>query len=392
MDLFTLDSQLRRTSLYDKYNSLIWTERFSSHGDFQLVINSSSATRNAFVPGTRLAVNESTRVMTVETIDDKLDSEGRALLTIKGPSLETTLHDRIAKLAMTGPNQSDKEWEITSTPAQIARFIFDQICVQGTLSASDILPFYTPGNMYALDTIPEPSETTLMKIPTQTVYQAIKQICDIYGMGFRLVRNGDTSQLMFNIYMGNDRTTQQTALSPVIFAPELDNLTDVSYLTSSAMYKNVAYVTSPNGTRIVYGQGVDSTITGLDRRVMYIDASDITDAAGATLQAKLLQRGLDNLAVNTNVSAFDGEISKYSQYRYIRDYNLGDIVEIRNSDKATNHMIVTEQIMVSDEQGERSYPTLAVKQLITPGSWYGAPATQVWDDLTSVGDNWNSRT
>ena len=165
----------------------------------------------------------------------------------------------------------------------------------------------------------------------------------------------------------------------------------MSYLTSIGSYKNVAYVIAPNGTEIVYAPNVSDTISGLDRKVMYVDASNITDVAGAGLTAKLIQLGKEQLALNTNLAAFDGEISKNSQYIYHEHYELGDLVEIRNSDNATNQMIVTEQIFVSDQEGKRSYPTLAVKLLITPGSWYATPTTQVWDDLTDTTDTWGVR-
>lgn len=391
MDLFTLDSQLRRTSVFDQYQSLIWTERFSAYGDFELVIHSTLEARNTFVPGTHLAINESTRVMTVETVDDRIDSDGRTLLTVKGPSLEEILNDRPAKEDLSGTN-TKPTWVLgPSAPAGVARYIFDYICVQGTLDVGDKIPFYTAGNIYPTDTIPEPIDSITVELKPTTLYAAIKEICDIYGLGFRIVRNGDTSQLMFNIYAGNDRTTLQSVLPAVIFSPELDNLSDVSFLTSTSAYKNVALVVAPNGSQMVYGDNIDPSVAGFDRKILYVDANDITDAAGATLDAKLLQRGKEQLALNTNLAAFDGEIPKNSQFIYHRDYELGDLVEIRNSDKVTNQMVVTEQIFVSDEQGDRQYPTLAVKLLITAGSWYSLPPTQVWDDLVDVADVWDSR-
>ena len=391
MDLFTLDSQLRRTSVFDRYQSLIWTERFRDYGDFELVINSSLGARNAFQPGTRLAINESTRVMTVENVIDSIDSEGRTLLKVTGPSLEEILNDRTARPNLSGTTATPK-WTLgPATPAQIARAIFNDICVTGILDVGDKIPFYTAGNIYPTDTIPEPTDTLTMSFKPATVYAIIKEICDIYGLGFRLVRNGDSSQLMFNIYSGNDHTTLQSVLPAVIFSPELDNLSDVSFLTSTSALKNVAFVVAPNDSVMVYGSNVDPSISGFDRRVLYVDASDITDVAGTELTTKLIQRGKEELALNTNLAAFDGEIPKNSQYRYHEHYELGDIVETRNSDKVTNQMVVTEQIFASDEQGDRQYPTLITKLLITAGSWYSVPPTQVWADLTDVSDVWGTR-
>jgi hypothetical protein len=391
MDLFTLDGQLRRTSVFDRYQSLIWTERFSAYGDFELVINSSLDTRNTFVPGTRLAINESTRVMTVETVTDEIDSEGRTLLTVKGPSLEDILNDRTTKTNMQGMSGDPGFVFAGDYPATIVRYLFDWVVRSTGLSINDAIPFLVPGSMYPVGTIPEPATPIAMTVKGQTLYDAIKEICDVYGLGFRLVRNGDLGQLMFDVYAGNDRTAQQTTLPSVIFSPELDNLADVSFLTSTSAYKNVALVTAPNGSLYVYANGVTSDIAGFDRKILYVEASDITDAAGATLNAKLQQKGMAALSQNTNLAAFDGLIPKNSQYRYHEHYELGDLVEIRNSDKVTNQMVVTEQTFVSDDQGDRQYPTLSVKLLITPGSWFAVPFAQVWDDLTDTADTWASR-
>lgn len=476
MDLFILDSQFRRTEVIDRYVSFIWTERVSSSGDFELSIHSTLSSRTLLTAGSHLAINESSRVMTIETIEDTLDSDGRALLNIKGPSLEDIFDDRIARDVVTSPIPDT--WGFTDVlPAVIIRTIFKQICIDLSIDPGDAIPYYTAGNFYPTDTIAEPADPVTLQVSISSLYDAIKQLCDIYLLGFRLVRHGDNSEIMFNIFPGNDRTTSQTILPAVIFAPELDNLQDISYLTAVGAYKNVAYVVSPDGSQLVYADNVDSSISGFERKVILVDASSIrfpdrsqldpipytvTDVQQASIQVAqglstttqfqndslgkitsmqrllgqdlvnintvltlvgttltstqksniqgavntssaynptedaalaplLIQKGVETLAQNTNLVAFDGEIPQSSQYVYERDYYLGDIVEIRNSDKVTNQMRVTEQIFASDAQGDRSYPTLAVKELISAGSWYAEPTTEVWDDLNNPADTWDSR-
>lgn len=391
MDLFVLDHDLRRVELFDRYKSLIWTERFSAYGDFQFEILANRNTRKTFVPGTHLAINESTRVMMVETAKEIRTADGENYLQIKGPSFEDVLNDRTA-LDPTVLDEEDKKWYFEDMlPAEIARQIFEDICVTGILDPGDVFPMYTPGNLYPADTIPEPSDLVTLGIPPLTVYEAIKQVCDIYGLGFRVCRNGDESEVFFNVYAGNDRTTSQTTLPAVIFSSELDNLADVSYLTSISGYKNVAYVVGKYGSMVVYAPGTDPSVSGHDRRVLKVDATDITEPAGSTLDAMLTQRGLEQLALSTTFTAFDGQIPSNSQYRYHRDYELGDLIEMRNFDGVSNQMVVSEQIFVNDEQGYREYPTLAVKRLITPGSWAAEPTSEVWADLTSPTDTWESR-
>lgn len=384
MEVYILDSLFRRIDVIDNFDSLIWTERFSSYGDFELIMHSTLENRNRFKVDTRLAMNESYRVMTVETVEDTTDDEGRAILKIKGPSLEEILDDRIARGSLSDLTTESK-WSLTGTPGAIARYIFHNICVLGTLHVADIIPLVIEGTIFPDDNIEEPDSVVTIEFEPMTVYQAIKNVCEVYNLGFRLVRNFDASQLYFDVYAGSDRTTQQSVLPAVVFSPELDNLNNRTELTTIASYKNVAYVISPVGHQIVYSPDINPDTAGLDRHVVLVKADDITDEVPATATAKMIQRGLEELAKYRIYSAFDGEINQHSNYKYGTDYNLGDLIEVRNIDGATNNMRVTEQIFVSDKEGERSYPTLSVAKFITPGVWSAWEYNDlVWTDFGST--------
>lgn len=378
MEVYILDDFLRRTAVIDLYESCIWTDRYAAKGDFELVVPSLNQYRRLLVPGTQLALNESDRVMTVQTADIKSDGEGRTLLTATGTSLEQLLEDRTATDGVSWMTEGGK-WILHGTPGNVCRQLFDVICRQGILNIGDVVPFIQNGTFYPTGSIAESTLVADFEIPLGTVYKAIKDICDMYDLGFRLIRDGDKSKLYFEIYTGDDRTTNQSSLTPVIFSPDLDNLQNVSEMTSMADSKNVAYVFSKTGSLIVYGEGATSDTAGFNRRVIEVDATDVTEPAGPVLDAILLKKGQEALAAHRPLAALDGEINQYSKYRYMRDYRLGDLVEMRSSDGAVNHMRVTEQIFVSDSQGDRSYPTLSVNRFITPGSW-DSWGNETWDE------------
>lgn len=381
MELYTLDPLLRRENVIDRFESLIWTERFQEAGDFQLNIFSTNTTRNLLKAGTYLAMNESHRVMTVESIEDAEDTEGRRMLTVKGRSIESILYDRVAKNSLADLTTSPK-WTITDAPADVARKVFHDICVTGILDAADVLPFIVEGTFMPTDTIVEPADDITVDLDPTTVYEATADICTVWSLGFRMLRHFDTSQLYYDIYAGSNRTTSQTVLPPVIFTPELDNLQNTKELTSIDKAKNVAYVYSPAGFQMVYAIGVDPEIEGFERRVLVVNASDITDE-NPDVPTALIQRGNEELAKYRTYQAFDGEISQYSQYKYGTHYNLGDLVEMRNLSGVTNNMRVTEQIFVSDREGERAYPTLSLNAFINTGSWLSWLNNKVWSELTT---------
>jgi hypothetical protein len=386
MDVYILDDQLRRELVIDRYISMIWTERFQEHGDFELQVHSTPKTRALFQKGLRLAIPFSNRIMVIEDYENKEDADGRYVLTLSGRSLEACLLSRVARNT-TGSLTANPKWTITDTPGNVARKLFTDICVTGVLRTQDKLPFYQSGTLYPVDTIAEYSEAVTLDIEPKPLYDAIKDICVSYDLGFRMYKGPDTSKLYFNIYAGNNRTTLQTALNPIVFSPELENLHDVTEFSSTRDYKNVAYVASPNGFRIVYGADADSTVSGFDNRVLWVDANDIDLPAGTALQEALEQRGLEQLAFNKSVEAIDGSVPTQSGFSYGVDYDLGDLVEMRNSDGVTTTMRVTEQIFVSDAEGFKSYPTLSNNMFITPGSWYSFEWNINWDDAGEV--TWN---
>jgi Siphovirus ReqiPepy6 Gp37-like protein len=381
MEVYILDDSLRRSEVVDRFESLIWTERYTAYGDFELVTHSTSANRSLFPLGTRLALNESERVMQIDTIENKLDADGKRMLTISGRSLESILEDRIASDSILGTNLHPK-WNLSGKPADIARSIFNAICRTGYPSSTERIP-----NLEAIIanppfTRPEPSDIVNVSFEPTTVYKAIQDICLAYDIGFSLTRIGDTGLLRFRVWTGDDRTLYQTNFKPVIFSHEMDNLENISELTSDALYKNTCYVITKTGVQVFYAPGIDPSVSGFERRAMMVKYDG--DETGTTLTTIAQQMAYEELAKARRVTAFDGEIPQRGSYKYNRDYRLGDLVELRNSDGISSQMRVTEQIFSSDHEGDKSYPTLVVDNTATVGSWAAATNVDV--------DTWAERT
>lgn len=383
MEIYTLDSMLRQVEVVDRFESLIWTERFSSAGDFELVLNSTPTYRSLFTPGTWLALNESFRCMKVETSEDTRDTDGKRLLKVSGPSIELPLlDDRVAFNAKNNLTANPK-WTITDTPAAIARKVFNDICVTGILDVDDIIPFITAVAILPDDTIPEPTDVITVEIEPDTVYNIIKNICETYDLGFRMLRNYNLSQLAFDIYAGSDRTSQQTVLPAVIFSPDLENLTNTKRLETISGAKNIAYVYSNLGFQEVVATDVDPAVSGFERHVLVVKMDDFdAGTPTATVTAMMQQKGREELYKARAFLGFDGEVTQNSQYKYGVDYQLGDLVEEHGEDGMSSIVRVTEQIFVSDSEGDRSYPTLSIRSNVTQGSWL-SEGTKVWLDYDS---------
>jgi hypothetical protein len=366
MEWYTLDDALRRDQVIEEFNSFIWTERYSAWGDFQIIAPYSADCKALLAPKKMLAMQGSYRVMIIDTVSDDTDENGERLLTVTGKSIEDLLDDRVAMPAL-ADTTTTPNWVITGTPDYVANFMFHSVCVEGAISDNDTIPFFTEGQLIQSGNIPFPTVEITVTASPDTLYNSIKNVCDTYSLGFRLVRNGETGQIYFEIYTGNDLTTGQTLMSPVIFDPNLHSLQQISQLVSTAQLKTVAYVFASNGAVIVNAPGVVSSVSGADRRVLLVNSSNDADASDA-LTSALMQEGLQALRDQQEIYSFDGQLPPTVPYIYGVDYNLGDLVEERDEMGNVSLMLVTEQIFTSDDSGERSYPTLSLQKTVPSSS------------------------
>jgi hypothetical protein len=386
---YTLDDKFRRDQVIEGFQSFIWTERYNTAGEFQVVTKSTYENRQLLVDKTWIGKAGSKYVMRADTVTDGYADDGSRNLTVIGKSLENMLTDRIAAVVTTttdpGPppvtTTTLTDWIATGSPGAIARDLFSRICFEGVLDVHDSIPNYHSGTLLSAGNLSEPTDIITMDAAPDNLYNTLTQLCNTYSLGFRLVRNGDAGEVYFEVYVGNDRTSSQSVLPAVIFDENLDNLVDQSQLTSSAALKTVAYVYAQNGYQIVYAPTADPASSGADRRVMIVNSSN-TLPAGSALTTALIQEGLIALAGQREVYAFDGKIAASNPYVYGRDYGLGDLVEERNSDGFGGLMLVTEHISSSDPSGDTEYPTLAVSQIITPNSWLNFAGDEDWADIS----------
>lgn len=521
MEVYTLDKKRRRIRLIDRFESLIWTERWSSLGDFEMVISDTQSHRAIFREGDWVAMSDSLRVMEVENVSMITDAEGRNIIKVSGRSVEKFLDDRSVL-------SDDPTWISEGAPADVVRQLFQDICVEGLVDQNDILPDITNENLildphmkdlskwravgsltkamvekdhyrtlegtltgatasyldsassylfdsgdrvyssvevkvaapmrmqtritaysgatgtiasdyvvqtpedewvtheletvaggdplgyyrffvwldvdsapigtklwtrnwkftkdapasFPGDNIPEHLEAVTFEFEPKSLLQATQETCSEYDLGFRMYLNPRTHLLSFDIYSGIDRTAGQKKYPAVVFSPEMGNLQNSTEIKSSAMYKNVAYVYSDSERLTVFAPDAPSGAPGWRRRTMLVKAENVTpEMSPVQRQNSMTRQGVSALMLQRRLHLFDGEVTHDSQFEYGVDYNLGDKVEVHGGDGSGNYMRVVEQIFVSDEQGDRSYPTLSIANTITPGSWLSWTGEDEWVEM-----------
>lgn len=365
MDLYTFDANFQRDQVVEKYSSLIWTERYSDSGECVLDYPQNSTTAELIREGVFLGIEGSPEIVIIDTLSIK---EG--VITASGKTLVEFLKQRIFRTTWQTVFDS---WDApTSSAAAICSIIIRDMCTPGGIMASgDVTPSdgideVVPGlNAFGLSAVGDPIQVS---IPFGNVYDAIKSLCNLDNIGFRIVPDDITSSagiLNFDTYRGLDRTSDQDVNELVIFEPALDSLAEIEELRSTTDWKNVAYAWAanmPDQASIGYAVVPGPTPTGFDRRTLMVDASDI-DATGyldADLKAILDQRAANALVNNNYIRTTDGKIISHGPFLYGDAFSLGDIVELRNENSFAQKARITEYIRAEDNTGESAYPTLSI--------------------------------
>lgn len=362
MDLMKMNSSMQPYKLVENYDSLIWTERFNTVGDFQLKVGDISTFMTLLPEGTVVTLRDSNVPMIVETHLIERPKNKPSVLTITGRSFESILDRRISIAAVVG---GTGDWSITAKiPSDVAYYIIKRICVDGILSANDIFPssaveFFSPAD-YLTDTGPDRPYSvprgnllsgvlTLLQTEARADPTTTPATPEVVQHGIRAVRPNEFGTAVgVEIYKGTDKS------GTVYFDGTRDLLDDGRYLLSKVGSATTAVVLGPTTAFTLERDTVAPS--GFDRRVILVDGttSDVTD------ENSLKEHGKMSMAEAHETAVFDGSVNQdLNPYVFGVDYNLGDTVKLVGDYGLEELARVTEYIRAVDNTGYKSYPTLS---------------------------------
>lgn len=323
-DVYVLDQDFNKLDVVENYTSLIWSERATEYGDFELTMDPDDPAFGSMLLDNLLTIEESDYIMIIENIEVRKTGDDHYAI-MSGRSLESILERRTVLF-----------WENYSTS------LFDAMLDRVDISLSATAPITqarVPGFVV--------NRTRPSGVPNTTsedfngtgmsVYDIVVEVCEILGICFR-IRHASPNRMIFETFQGKNRTWNGDE-SAVVFSRERDNLAELSYISTNTLRKNFVNVDYGNGGRIQVwegGQGATNTHlqpTGLDRREMFYDAMHIRNR----LQG-FPETSIQNLAVsaarqemrrtNSNTFTFEGGIDPLTPPFYNQDYFLGDFIAL----------------------------------------------------------------
>ena len=330
------------------YSSLIWNERYSAADEFKLVTSDIERTLALLPHDSLISLQDSRRFMIVESHEIEKNSEGGYQLSVSGYGFEGFYKHRV----VTAKYYSRNEWSIHHTPEAIVQILLSENVGFNARDDFQRVPQYRPG---FLSTGLKEIKRVIQDGELESV---INDLLTSYNVGLRSHRPAgneryeDISTVV--VHQGENRALGESD-SPVVFDTTSGDLTDESYIDSTADYKNLVY-------QVVYDNSDESSssrlypgyfVPGLATKVVF-DSTDWDEWADEKLSQR---RELYNR--KRRQTLFQGTVKLPPGVTYGTNLNIGDLVTVKGAFGFQDKMRLTEFTRIEDAEGDRSYPTLA---------------------------------
>ncbi len=322
-------STLMLKAVIDAYEAIEWTRRWRAPGSWQAVISRYATGAEELREGRYVSLPRRGQhlVGIIESIEGQMTDEGEISesWTIAGRDLGAILQDRVCLHGVSTGTGYDEQIDVVGETAM--RHYVDVNAVNPTDPDRAI-----PGlDLMLVDQ--GRGATVQVRARFQGLLEILESTALQSGLGWGILWSPETGELLFDALEGTDRSAE------VLLSPRLGNCLIAGYRACLSDAPTLA---------IVAGQGEAElreivevgTATGWDRREVFVDARDL-DATDA-----LIARGGEKLAEVGETTTLEVEYLPTPTYRYMTDFDLGDIVSAEYPGVATMQariVTVTEQ-------------------------------------------------
>lgn len=359
MDVTIRDNNFNIVGVVDDYESIIWTDRYNTPGDFQLYGTLDSTIAEYCKVGYFANIPNSDRTMIIETIAAESNPRQSNKITVTGRSVESILDRRI----------------IWGTEVFLGENNLVQNAIKDIINNHVIKPKVEQRAIpnFSFADNPDPSLLDMTFAPIQydgdNVLDVVTNLCQTYNLGFKVINSG--SSFTMSIFNGVNRAADQTDYPVITFSEEYDNVTESRFDMDKTPYKNVALVDGEEDQethvkfRTVAG---DEMAYGLDRYEMKVDSGitstyqdgDQTKTIPSTKYAQMVRaKGTEELDKLQDIYKLDGKVDPDS-IKYGVDYYVGDTMQFVGLFGINTKVRITEFIRCLDGSGYQEYPSYVI--------------------------------
>lgn len=316
-----MNKDFERIALCEDFSSFIWTSRYYSVGDFEIVVPADQDHIDLFQPGYYICRDDDINVGIIEDFSFSVDEDQHEQMIVTGRFLSCILGRRIIYPVV----------KCTGTVSEGVKKLIDTCIINPDLSFRAISNFTVQDTNF--------TEELKTQYTGKNLLETIEEICQSTGIGFNTVL--EDGNFVFYLYKGTDRSYAQSENPWVVFSDEYDNLVSASYeRNSSSQITDVLTAGSGEGeNRVSAWSNLIGYKSGLDRYEAYNDQrnvqaeypedateEEIGQAIGEYIN-DLRELGREQQTVITE--ALEGEVY-FDNISYRTDVNIGDMVVIEN--------------------------------------------------------------
>lgn len=191
-------------------------------------------------------------------------------------------------------------------------------------------------------------ETIYAQARYERLSDKLEEVSKMSGLGWDIRIDWKNKQFVFDCFEGVDRVSNQSINSPAIFSLDFENILEQHYTDSNLDYANTAVVGGFGELEHQVIEVVGEDGAGLNSREIFVDASDIV------YDEFLADRGTQELSLHKELKVFESNVESTKSLRFESDFDLGDMVTIRNKNwNITENVRITEAVKVFESTGYR---------------------------------------
>lgn len=236
MEFRILDSNFIDRVLLDRYESLLWVDRYNEPGDFELYTPPTETLLKYCQIGNYIYSKDSEHLMLIEYVQLATNFEDGARIIIKGRSIECLLERRI----LWYKTQFRKNLE--DAIRQILMYSFIDPTNQYFVDQGMYTDLDRKVDNFIFEYSGDPS---INKFIVDSEYDigtdlltVIQELCKSVNLGFKITLNSQ-NQFVFKLYNGANRSYNQTKNPWVVFSNKYENLITNDFASDSTKYRNV---------------------------------------------------------------------------------------------------------------------------------------------------------
>lgn len=307
MEVRIYDAEMNLQGLIENQTSVLWNRSYFEAGSFELYCPVTPNNRRLLHRGNLIWMKGAAEAGVIEWIRIE-QSDFKNEITCKGRFLESYMSRRLIR------------------PTYNAQNKLVEVAMREILSNAAPIPLVQLGTLNGF------TERVSFQATYKNLLDYETKLGKYANIGFRFRPNFSDKTLTFELYKGLDHSVEQSERTRVIFSESFNNLSKAVFDESDQRLKTVCYIGGEGeGSARKYAIAGDDTLTGLERREMFVSAADLRsdDLTDAEYTNALIQRGQDKLESNSLVKTFECETEAYGNFVYKRDYDLGDVVTVR---------------------------------------------------------------